>query len=58
MNPESLPPLPYSVFPLFSGHYHTPLHVCHLPLVVGDLTVRGPAAGVTYIQNPFPFLSS
>ena len=36
-----------------SGHFHTSLHVCHLPLVVGDLTGRGPAAGVTYIpQSP------
>lgn len=47
-----LPPL-YSTSFFVSGHFHSSLHVYHLPMVVGDLTGRGPAAGVTYIPHPF-----
>ncbi len=41
-----------AIFSFVSGHFHTSLHVCQLPLLVGDLTGRGPAAGVTYIPHP------
>lgn len=41
------------IFYFVMDHIHTSLHVCHLPLVVVDLTGRGPTAGVTYIPHPF-----